>query len=506
MNEKKQNIEDICQGLLSLRLRRSKAFVNLVMATCSHLASKSVVDLTTSRHYHYHYSNISKVSAKLCKNEEEYGKVFKTLLHYFLSTSPVAVLPTANEVAYYSFSQDMCLVTKPASACLADKVYGHQANSLGKGIVEGYKLGFTHVHGAKDWALPIAIDVVAPQGNATDLAVKQLDDLMADDSLPFGKTLCINNADSGYGNARYLCPLYAHEKLINIVRLRSSMKVYSVFSGEQKAKSNPKIYGNTYYLTSRTVNKTFYYHDKKTKTKQQTQKLQTSIMEHSFDDFREENLVLGNGKRVIRKLWMWKNMLIRSKNGHSMKDKPFDLVKIEIWNEDQSSKVFERDMFLAVTGKSKDQINSKEAVAHYRARFNVEGCYRFSKQNLFLGKFQTPDKVHFLSHLLVILASWWLMYAGRNQVELSVPVWQKYTTKNKRVLFAQETNKKTELTPSQVRKGMANLFDTFDKIPYLPTKYKKGKGREKGTILPKRKKHKTVKKNKEKTQKQLKRE
>jgi hypothetical protein len=46
----------------------------------------------------------------------------------------------------------MCLVTKPASACLADKVYGHQANSLGKGIVEGYKLGFTHVHGAKDWA------------------------------------------------------------------------------------------------------------------------------------------------------------------------------------------------------------------------------------------------------------------------------------------------------------------------------------------------------------------
>jgi hypothetical protein len=178
-------------------------------------------------------------------------------------------------------------------------------------------------------------------------------------------------------------------------------------------------------------------------------------------------------------------------------------VKVEIWNEDQSSKVFERDMFLAVTGKSKNQVNSQEAVAHYRTRFDVEGCYRFSKQNLFLGKFQTPDKVHFLSYLLVILSSWWLMYAGRNEVELSVLVWQKYTDKNKEVLFAQETNKKTELTPSQVRKGMENLFDTFDKTPYLPTKYKKGKGREKGTILPKRKKYKTVK---EKTKKELKRE
>jgi hypothetical protein len=46
---------------------------------------------------------------------------------------------------------------------------------------------------------------------------------------------------------------------------------------------------------------------------------------------------------------------------------------------------------------------------------------------------------------------------------------------------------------------MTNLFDTFDKTSYLPTKYKKGKGREKDTILTKREKHKTVKKSKNKT-------
>jgi len=497
--EKKQNLESICQGLLSLGFSRAKAFMNLLMASCSYLEAKNVVALTASRHYHYHYSNISKVSDNLCKDEEEYGKVSGTLLYYFVSTCPVPVSKTGSGVMYYSFSQDMCMIYKSASACLPDKVYGHQANSLGAGIVEGYKLGFTHLHASKDWALPIAIEIVAPEGNATDLAVKQLNALIADDSLPFGKTLCINNVDSGYGNARYLSPLHAHKNLINIARLRGSMKVYPVFSGEQKAKSNPKIYGKTYYLTSQTLSKTVYYHDKKTQTKQQRQKVQDSIMDHPFDDFVEENLVLGNGKRVIRKIWTWKNMLIRSKNGHNMKDKPFDLLKIEIWNEDQSSKVFERDMFLAVTGKSKDQINSKEAVAHYRARFDVEGCYRFSKQNLFLGKFQTPDKVHFLSHLLVILASWWLMYAAKDEVKLKVPVWQQYSAKNKEVLFAQETNEKAELTPSQVRKGMENLFDTFDKTPYLPTKYKKGKGREKGTILTKREKHKTVKKSKNKT-------
>ena len=475
--------------------------MNLVMASCSHLSAKSVVELTNSRHFHYHYSNISKVSDKVCKEAQDYDKIFGMLRHYFMSSCEVVPLQTASGVAYYSFSQDMCMVCKPASACLADKVYGHQANSLGTGVVEGYKLGFTHLHAAKGWALPAAIEIVSPDGNAIDLAVKQLDALMADDKLPFGQSWCINNADSGYGNARYLSPLHKWDKLINIVRLRGSMKVYPVFNGEQKSKSNPKIYGDTYYLTGQTLSKTVHYHDKKTQSKVQQQKVQNSIMDYRFDDFVVEDIVLGNGKKAIRKVWTWKNMLIRSKNGNNMKDKPFDLLKIEIWNEDQSAKVFDRDMFLAVTGQSKDRLSSGQAVAHYRSRFEVEGCYRFSKQNLFLGKFQTPDKVHFLSHLLVILSSWWLLYAAKDEVQVKVPVWQQYLPQNKEVLLAQEANKKAYLSPSQVRKGMADLFDTFDKTPYLPTKYKKGKGREKGTIMPKRERHKTVKKSKNKTQK-----
>lgn len=475
---------------------RSKAYMNLVMASCSHLIAKSVVELTNSRHYHYHYSNISKVSDNLCQDEEEYDKIFKILFAYFLSSCEIALSNNATLGNYYSFSQDMCMVAKAASSCLADKVYGHQANSLGKGIVEGYKLGFTHLHAAKGWALPIAMEIVDTEGNATDLAVKQLDALLADDSLPFGTSFCLNNADSGYGNARYLSPLYKWDKLVTIVRLRAGMKVYPVFTGEQKPKSNPIVYGKTHYLNSQTILKTVSYHDKKSNTKQTKEKLQTSIMDYPVTSFTEENIVLGNGKKAIRKVWAWKNMLIRSKNGNTMKDKPFDLLKIEIWNEEQSAKIFDRDMFLAIAGKNKDQVSTPLAVAHYRTRFDVEGCYRFSKQNLFLGKFQTPDKVHFLSYLLVILSSWWLLYAAKEEVKVIVPVWQKYLPENKEALEAQEMKEKAYLSPSQVRKGMADLFDTFDKAPYLPTKYKKGEGRKKGTVLTKRMKQKTFKKGK----------
>ena len=494
--QKKQNFEVLCQGVLSLGLLRSKAYMNLVMASCSDLSAKSVVELTSSRHFHYHYSNISKISHNLCQNEEDYQVIFNILLTYFLSSSELPPSSDACLGTYYSFSQDMCMVSKPASACLADKVYGHKANSLGTGVVEGYQVGFTHLHATKGWALPIAMEIIPSHGNAIDLAVKQLETLLSDDSLPFAKSFCLNNADSGYGNARYLSPLHRWDKLINIVRLRAGMKVYAVFGGEQKAKSNPMIYGQTYYLNSQSVEKTVHYQDKKDKSKQEKQKLQTSIMDYAFADFTEQAMVLGNGKKAIRKVWTWKNMLIRSKNGNNMKDKPFNLLKIEIWNEDQSAKIFDRDMFLAVTGKSKDQVSTPLAVAHYRTRFDVECCYRFSKQNLFLGKFQTPDKVHFLSHLLVILSSWWLLYAAKDQLQVTVPVWQQYLPENKALLLGSETQEKAYLSPSQVRKGMADLFDTMDKTPYLPTKSKKGKGRAKGTKLLKRLRHKTVKKGK----------
>ena len=144
-----------------------------------------------------------------------------------------------------------------------------------------------------------------------------------------------------------------------------------------------------------------------------------------------------------------------------MKDKPFDLLKIEIWSEDKTVKIFDRDMFLALTGQRKNQIAISEAVSQYRSRFDAEGCYRFSKQELFLGKFQTPDKTHFLTHLLVILSSWWLLYAAKNEVHLKSPVWQQYLPENKKVVEALAKQEKANLSPCQVRKGMADLFYWF---------------------------------------------
>lgn len=497
--KKKHNLEKICQDLLKLPLPRIKAFVNLVMAACSDLNAKSVVEITLNRHFHYHYSNISKVSEYLSKNEEEYEKNLIIFLKYFLQVCPITTYE-ANELGtYYRLAQDMTMVDKSSSACLEGRVYGHQSNKIGDGIVAGYKVCSTHLHLAKGWSVPIYINVLSTtdliKKDATLMAVYQLESLLKDEDLPFRTTYCINSADSAYGNAKFLSPLHKQEKLVNIVRLRAGMKVYKVFSASQKEKQNPKIYGQTYYLISKTRTKSFKSIDKKTKEKVVTEKLQTSIVDCASDGFSEEEIFFENGKKGYRKIWYWKNLLIRTKNKNNMKDKPFDLLKVEIWNEDKSEKIFDRDMFLSVNGQLKDKISVQEAYQNYRSRFDVEGCYRFSKQNLFLGKFQTPDYQHFLNHLLVIFVSWWILYAGKEEVSLEFPVWQKYLPSNQVITCV-------DFTPSQVRKGLSTLFDTFDKTPYLPQKCKKGRGREKGKQMPKRPIEKPYKKAKKEVKKE----
>ena len=121
----KKKIEKICLGLLALPLARIKAYVNLVMSSCSSLGVKSVVELSANRHFHYHYSNISKVSKKLTKNEADYEKTCKILRSYFLSSCQIVAHESVGLGSYYRFGQDMCRVEKAHSPCLEGKVYGH---------------------------------------------------------------------------------------------------------------------------------------------------------------------------------------------------------------------------------------------------------------------------------------------------------------------------------------------------------------------------------------------
>ncbi len=65
-----------------------------------------------------------------------------------------------------------------------------------------------------------------------------------------------------------------------------------------------------------------------------------------------------------------------------MKDKPLDILHVAIRDKKTGELVFDRPMYLAITGKNKQEVTSIEAQQSYRKRFDVEKVYQFENQNI----------------------------------------------------------------------------------------------------------------------------
>ena len=96
------------------------------------------------------------------------------------------------------------------------------------------------------------------------------------------------------------------------------------------------------------------------------------------------------GKEYTVRLRRWNGLIVKGKNGISMHDKPFDVVKVEVFDRN-GNPVNYKNMWLMVVGARKNLIEIKEVFMRYSRRFKIEHFFRFCKQNLLLGKYQTPD-------------------------------------------------------------------------------------------------------------------
>jgi len=194
-----------------------------------------------------------------------------------------------------------------------------------------------------------------------------------------------------------------HYNMVAIVRLRQSMRVW-MQADAPPGKGTPLVYGEKYYLSMASGKKTYHRTDKKTDVKTAYTVYQQSIMDKNTSDTAQYEATLDNGREVIVRLHRWNDLLLRSKNGHCMKKKPFDVVRVEILDRGTQKTVFNRLLFLAVSGKRKDEVTTQEAQEQYRERYDVEPYYRFAKRSLLLDKLQTPEHEHdHLRHWVRIL-------------------------------------------------------------------------------------------------------
>jgi hypothetical protein len=456
--------------------------VNLVMALASCQEAKSPVELSLSPVYHYQYGSISKAIAHLAKNDQERSAIanlFQKLCLSYMSESlfqPYLLLQT-----------DVTPVCKAHSPTLRDRTYIAVPNNViagNKPLDIGYDVSFINIGDPEgSWSLPLSSRRVSVDQTASECALEQLQELLEHPDLGLSNILIINTLDSKYGNAAFLAPAHQHENMVNITRMRAGMKVWKP-DHQTNTGGAPKIYGDKFYLIDESRTKTFPH----PKTKEPCEVFQRSIFDLEVDETLQLSAQTKKGRHLTVHLWRWNSIMIRSKDGNNMKDKPFDLIAVRVLDAQTQERLFSQDMFIALNGKQKTDVTTEQGYDSYRHRYDIEPYFRFAKQKLMLQELQTPDVEHFDNWLLTVSFATWLLYAASTETRFRPRKWEKYLPESKQAKTAQQ------LSIAQARKSAQDLFLTFDQEPFKPKKSKKGKGRQKGDKQTPRIRYRVLKK------------
>ena len=71
--------------------------------------------------------------------------------------------------------------------------------------------------------------------NKNTFTAKQINELLNNKELPFGKDLTVNALDSNYASPEYIADTYPRKNLVNIIRLASNRNVWKKLSKEEQA-------------------------------------------------------------------------------------------------------------------------------------------------------------------------------------------------------------------------------------------------------------------------------
>jgi hypothetical protein len=500
--------EQVCHDIYEgLSCQKSTPLLIQSIASCT--TARSPTDLSSSNLYSHHYSSISQSISELTA-KYSHSEVQVIMQGIFMN-----YFPSGSE---YVLATDVTPMERCHSPKLADKQYIQIPNNViysNKSVSVGYKYSYVNVgyvpeQGSR-WSLPLAVNRVDSSTDSIKIGLSQLKSLMDDLNLPFGTAdLVIQTADSGYSSAKFMCPLVdAYDNMALVIRLRHGAKVWQPANeAAQSAKDAPDtpkkpgatpIYGaTTYYLQATTK----HHATKNGKTKVVGSKLHTAIFDLPAQEHYITQGATAKGRAITTEVHLWKDLLIRSKDGNNMKDKPMNIVAVQVKDTLTGKLLFNKPMFIAVIGKPKNTITAQKAVFTYRQRYDIEGHNRFSKQSLFFDKLQTP-KVEILDNwTLLVAAAYWLLFVASDEVQVQLKPWERYLPKNKAILQAQisqtpelpQTQKQPKKSAAQTRKAAFDLFSTFDNKAFAPKSVKNGTGRKKAYKLPSRPDFRVVKK------------
>ena len=436
--------------------KRTDTLMDLVDALSSNTTAQTVVELTLNPHFRRHYSALNKAVAKSCLTDKQLAG---------LASQGVSA---PSQRKFYLLGTDVTSNPRPYANTLPDRGFVYQPNTIkgNKPIAIGHQYSFWALlpeydqpkHG--NWVVPLSMRRVSSQENKEKVGANQLANLLADESLPFGKTLCVEVADSAYSKPVYLNANRHNQNLVTITRARGTRTFYHqpVPGNDPLKKGHPTWYGESFCLKEP---ESWGAPD---------QVAETTFVSRKQIPYRVE-------------IQAWRNLLMRGGKGHPMHQHPFTLLKIR-WYNHKGDALFQKPLWLIVMGDRRIELSLLDIYQAYLQRYDLEHFFRFGKQKLLLDKFQTPaakNEEHWWR--LVALAYLQLWIAKDSACHLPRP-WEQS--------LPVAANK--QLTPAMVLRDMSRIIRQIGTFASAPKPRGKSSGRPKGAKLIPRNRQPVLKK------------
>ena len=277
-----------------------------------------------------------------------------------------------------------------------------------------------------DWSIPVNIERVGSVDNKYAIGVKQILDAH---SCGEQDSMTVGIGDAAYSNCGYIEPIYNKDNLISITRDRRNRATYTAFSGVQKKAGRKRYYGEKVDLLGKN----------------------TQLTPYSITEF---NNVSKQGKITKVVLSEYKNILVKGRKIHSMKDKPVNYIKVKVYDL-EGNKIYKNDLLICISGKHRNDLTPREVYDYYKSRFDIEHFFKFAKSKLRFDKFQTTDPELDEDYCMFSMIAYNHLYHLKDYARLTKEYdWYKSKGRNS--------------TPSLVYRSISELKNKFKNITDSP--------------------------------------
>ena len=436
--------------------RRADALLDLVDSLAGNTRFDSPVKVSLSPLFPRGYSSLYDAVAGFVEaSAPAAGEGERAHRRQELSRLVAAQLHPPESRPFLLLATDVTPAPRPFAKRLADRsvVYAPNPTLGNKPIAVGHSYSALVAlpeqadRHASPWVVPLSIERVASDTTGTATGAEQLHALLTDDSLPFGRDLTVNVADSAYSAVSYLGHWGETDNLLIVTRLPGNRTVYRPPPPPTVApgKGHPPWYGERFALS-----------DPGTWSPP--------------EDTLTVTTTTAKGRVLIAHLEVWYELKLRGKRTIPMHRYPFTLIRATV--TDQAGRaVFQRAQWLIVFGQRRREITARQAWGAYRQRYDMEHFFRFGKQRLLLASYQTPVVEHEESWWQLASLAYVQLWLARPLAQVLPNPWERY---------ARPSPTASPLSPALVQRDFERIIRQFGTPAQPPKPRGKSPGRRPG--------------------------